>query len=84
MMVGEWLDCAEVSSVEGQDGVRSKLGSDGNIHGIGEIELKVEVASPNGLRGVEDGGGYLWQYCAPRAHPVADVIDGLMCSVAAC
>lgn len=82
-MIGERSDGSEVSAVKSQDGVGSKLGSDGNVHGVGEIDSEVEVVSPDSLRGVEDGGCYFRQDCAACSHPVPDVIDGLMCSIAA-
>jgi hypothetical protein len=77
-MVGERLDDAEVSAIEGQDGIGLKLGGKGDVDGVRKIQPQVEVAGPYGLGGVEDVGSDRGEYGATRSGPAPDVIDRLV------
>ncbi len=72
----------KIALIDGQNCVRSKLGGERNIDGIGQIEVEVEVLGPDGLGDVEDVDGDFGKDGPAGAGPPSDVVDGLVRGVA--
>lgn len=82
-MVREGTDGPEVSTVKRQYGVGSELICQRHVHYISKIEMQVEVAGSNGLCCIEDVGCDLGEHGTTCPHPAPDVIDRLVCGIAA-
>ena len=69
--------------IEGQYDVRSVLGGQGNVHGISEVELQIEILPPDCLCDVQNVSSHLGKDKPAGPCPPSNVIDASTRGVAA-